>query len=196
MQRNACCFTGHRVIAKADRDPLRSALSAEIRALYARGVTRYYAGGVRADSIRLRPRRCWKRAKRCRYRYICCCLAGISAGGGRRLTGCVTRRSSAAPIPSGTLRRRIRRIACAGATTRLSMPRDIAYAICSGHRGGRRTRCAGRARQGWRSSTSSRWTCNARTPGTRTPKRPACNGTRNRKTRRKEKRRAGGTSPS
>ncbi len=47
MQRNACCFTGHRVIAKADRDPLRSALSAEIRALYARGVTRYYAGGAR-----------------------------------------------------------------------------------------------------------------------------------------------------
>lgn len=42
-----CCFTGHRVIAAEDREPLRAALEAQVRALAARGVTDFYAGGAR-----------------------------------------------------------------------------------------------------------------------------------------------------
>lgn len=47
MRRNACCFTGHRIIAKADRAPLAAALEAEVRRLALRGVTEFYAGGAR-----------------------------------------------------------------------------------------------------------------------------------------------------
>lgn len=46
MRRKACCFTGHRIIAQADRAPLYAALRAEIRALAAQGVTDFYAGGA------------------------------------------------------------------------------------------------------------------------------------------------------
>lgn len=47
MRRNACCFTGHRAVAPADRAPLQTALLREVQALYARGITAFYAGGAR-----------------------------------------------------------------------------------------------------------------------------------------------------
>ena len=47
MRRNACCITGHRAVAPADRAPLQTALLREVQALYARGVTAFYAGGAR-----------------------------------------------------------------------------------------------------------------------------------------------------
>lgn len=47
MRRNTCCFTGHRAIARVDREPLHTALRQEILRLYARGVTEFCAGGAR-----------------------------------------------------------------------------------------------------------------------------------------------------
>ena len=46
MRRNACCFTGHRMISNADADVLRTALREEISRLYVQGVTEFYAGGA------------------------------------------------------------------------------------------------------------------------------------------------------
>lgn len=52
MRKNSCCFTGHRIIARADRAPLTSALEAELERLFARGITEFYAGGARGfDTI-------------------------------------------------------------------------------------------------------------------------------------------------
>ncbi|MGN0479337.1 MAG: SLOG family protein [Hominenteromicrobium sp.] len=47
MERRGCCFTGHRSIAAADREPLRRALETEIRTLAGRGISDFYAGGAR-----------------------------------------------------------------------------------------------------------------------------------------------------
>lgn len=48
MRRNACCFTGHREILPADKEPLRTALLAEIQRLYTeKDVTEFYTGGAR-----------------------------------------------------------------------------------------------------------------------------------------------------
>lgn len=47
MRQSACCFTGHRIVAREDRAPLETALRAEIASLYARGVTAFYTGGAR-----------------------------------------------------------------------------------------------------------------------------------------------------
>ena len=53
MRRNACCCTGHRAVAPADRAPLQTALLREVQALYARGVTALYAGGARAAGLEI-----------------------------------------------------------------------------------------------------------------------------------------------
>ncbi len=46
MRRQACCFTGHRVISSADKPVLETALREEIRRLCKSGVTEFYAGGA------------------------------------------------------------------------------------------------------------------------------------------------------
>lgn len=47
MRRQACCFTGHRIISNADKAALEPALQQEIRRLFESGVTEFYAGGAR-----------------------------------------------------------------------------------------------------------------------------------------------------
>ncbi len=46
LREHTCCFTGHRVIARADAATLRQATREAILTLYARGVRYYGAGGA------------------------------------------------------------------------------------------------------------------------------------------------------
>lgn len=46
LRAHTCCFTGHRVIARADRETLPALLERAIRALLACGVFRFVAGGA------------------------------------------------------------------------------------------------------------------------------------------------------
>lgn len=47
MRQKTCCFTGHRIIAKEDREPLETALGTEILHLYEKGVTEFCTGGAK-----------------------------------------------------------------------------------------------------------------------------------------------------
>ena len=42
----SCCFTGHRIIARDVREPLRNSLREVIGVLYEEGFRRFYAGGA------------------------------------------------------------------------------------------------------------------------------------------------------
>lgn len=47
MRLKTCCFTGHRIIAKADQELLAAALRMEILHLYEKGITEFCTGGAK-----------------------------------------------------------------------------------------------------------------------------------------------------